>query len=142
MNPNLWFWTGSFALLGMIVGTALLGFRSIRRGRIDRHRRFMTLAGGLTVFFLLAYIAKVLLLGKEDLAIWPRHSLVILWCHESVVGIMLLSGTAARLLARIPRLRPTWHKLCGRVCVATSTLALVTAGLVLVEMYQRSALVP
>jgi uncharacterized membrane protein YozB (DUF420 family) len=135
MHPNLWFWTGALGLLLLVVVCALLGVRALRQGYVARHRRWMHRAAALTGLFLVAYLVKVLVLGKEDLSTWAHSRLVILWTHEAVVAVMLLSGVTARLLARNPHRRPTWHRLWGRISVSTAVLALLTAGWVLAGMY-------
>ncbi|MCP3983866.1 MAG: DUF420 domain-containing protein [bacterium] len=43
----------------------LMGFRAIRRGERDRHRRIMLLNLGLAAAFLVVYLAQVFLVGHE-----------------------------------------------------------------------------
>lgn len=152
MTPKLLFWFLALALLGAVLASALAGWGKIRRGDVRGHRRALRRAMGLIGVFLLCYVAKVIFLGKEDLASWSRADLWVLWIHEAIVALMLVSGASAGVLAwraerhlgtTTPLDRAAWgfpraHRLCGRVAILTSVAAFATASLILLGMLRRA----
>jgi len=151
----LLFWTLALAHMVLLVAVAAWGVRLARRGRYAAHRRAMRAAAGLVGLFLVAYAAKRLLLGPEDLDAWSRPALVNLWVHESFVAVMLLAGGAALFLGR--RLGRTRllsgraedplpdatarrrHRVAGRAAVVAAGAALATAAGILAGMLARAA---
>ena len=55
----------------------------------------MLTAGSLIIGFLVAYVGKVFLLGKEDLSVWSDAAINTLHFHEACVTAMLLMGVVA-----------------------------------------------
>lgn len=149
MDPKALFWTVALFFMAALVGLAFDGWRAIRAGDFERHRRRMRVATWMVLTFVGAYAAKVLLLGKEGLDAWTDSQILILRIHETFVALMLLGGGAARWLGR--RLGDGFaadagirgrHRLAGRVGLVGGVLALVTAGMVLYGMFQRLGKVP
>jgi uncharacterized membrane protein YozB (DUF420 family) len=154
MDPRLVYW--SFALLDLaaVVGFAAAGVAAVRRGDVARHRRRMLPAAALVGLFVLSYLAKLALLGREDLASWGWTSIWVLRIHELWVFTMLLAGAVAgsralrlrrtRNATRDPRDPPApaalvrWHRGAGRTAVAAAALALVFAFMILAGMYRRA----
>lgn len=143
MDPKLIFWTLALLNTTALVVCGFLGWREIRRGNIERHRRWMHAAMFLVLVFLVSYVFKVVLLGKEDRQLWSSTSITILRIHETLVLVMILAGGAARFVARRfgspkdakdARKR---HRLLGKTAVISSLFALLTAAMVLVGMYMR-----
>jgi len=155
IDPKLIFWTLALAnLLGVVV-CALLGVRRIRRRDVRGHRRFMTSAGGLVGLFLLSYVMKVIVLGKEHRELWTPTARTALYVHETAILVMLVAaGVAAyrawrfrHTLGSGPLLDPVeesrrgrlWHRRAGWTAVVVSVAALVTAAVWLSEMYASAA---
>lgn len=154
MEPNVMFWTGAFANMSLVVLLMVIAVRSIRAGNVARHKRAMLTAMALIVGFLLAYLMKVVFLGREDLSVWSAVAVRTLYFHEACVMTMLLGGSFA--LTRAWRLRnsrivtgrpqdppasaPTlkWHRRAGWTGVAGGVLGFVTAAFVLAGFYARS----
>ena len=152
MDAKLVFWSWALANLGAVVGIAASGVRAIRRGDVATHRRRMLASGLLVALFLVAYLVKVGVLGKEDRSLWSAQDRWILYIHETCVAAMLLAGAyaiwrASRFRARLGnppalpaeplpgRLR---HRRAGWVAVVGAALALVTAAGVLAGMFARA----
>ena len=154
MDPRLAYWT--FALLDLcaVVGFAAAGVVALRRGDVTRHRRRMLTAASLVGLFLLSYLGKLALLGREHLASWEMESVWMLRIHELGVFTMLVAGAIAG--SRALRLRHTrnatrdpqdppapaslvrWHRRAGWTAVCAAALALGFALLVLAGMYRRA----
>lgn len=155
MNPALLFWTGALVDLGLVCLVAMIGVRCARRGEIARHRRAMKVAGLLVVGFLLAYVAKVVLIGREDFSLWSRLDVWILRFHELfVLGMLVAGGLAFRMGGRLEGTRVVTrdakdpdpdpkllrrHRRAGWIAVASMLLGFVLAIGVLVGMYGRAA---
>jgi uncharacterized membrane protein YozB (DUF420 family) len=154
MEPKLLYWSLALANMALVVAFAARGVRAVRAGDIATHRRSMTIAGVLVVGFLVSYVAKVGVLGSEDLSIWSFAAKLNLWVHEAFVVTMLLAGSAAlvvgRRLARTRRVTGRAedpapgadtvrrHRRLGWLAVACSGLGLVTACGILAGMFARS----
>lgn len=154
MNPGLVFWTAALVNLGIICAMAILGVRCVRRGEIARHRQAMKLAGWLVLAFLLSYVLKVGLIGREDRSLWSSLDLWILRFHEIFVVIMLIAGASAwrksrRLVAtrsvtrdaRDPEADPKVlraHKRAGWAAVLSALAGFALAAVVLAGMYARA----
>ncbi len=145
MSLNLWYWSGALINLGVATGCAFLGWREIRRGRREIHRKWMNAAVILVLAFLVSYPLKLIFLGKEDLLLWSHMDVTILRIHETFVLLMVLSGGAARWLARRLRVGGSqvssqwkgWHRWCGRMALGCSAGGLLTAALILLGMVRR-----
>ena len=154
MDPRLAYWT--FALLDLcaVVGFAAAGVVALRHGDVMRHRRRMLTAAALVGIFLLSYLGKLALLGREHLAVWEAGSVWMLRIHELFVFTMLLAGAVAgsralrlrhtRNATRNPKDPPApaslvrWHRGAGWTAVCAAALALGFALLVLAGMYRRA----
>lgn len=100
--------------------------------------------------FILSYLFKLRFLGREDFTEWSSTDINVLRTHETFVLILFLAGLVARLLARKLDPAPSdltkvqrrvvarRHRLAGRIAVISGILALLTAGMVLAGMYQRT----
>jgi hypothetical protein len=153
MDPRLAYWTFALLDLAAVVGFALAGVAALRRGDVLRHQRRMLAAAALVALFLLSYLFKLALIGREDLGSWDRASIWILRLHELCVFTMLVAGGIAgsralrlrhtRNATRDPRDPPApaalvlWHRGSGKTAVCAAALALGFAGLVLAGMYRR-----
>lgn len=152
MTPKLVFWTYALVVFCGLVGCASLAFREIRRGSVERHRRFMNAAVLLVVIFVLSYVCKLLLLGREDFSLWSPAAVVVLRIHEALVTLMILAGGIGRFLTRgVPRhgtrdqaraALPPAHRWLGRVALISGALALLTATMVWVGMLERNGVLP
>jgi uncharacterized membrane protein YozB (DUF420 family) len=124
----------------------------MRRARdVVRHRRLMLGAVALVLLFLITYVFKVALLGRENLAEWQAGYRYALWFHETCVLSMVLGGAVAltqavrlrlRALASDPAHAPDpggmrLHRRAGWTAVVSATLAVVSAAVVLLGMYGR-----
>ncbi|MBK7950952.1 MAG: DUF420 domain-containing protein [Deltaproteobacteria bacterium] len=155
MNPGLLFWTAALVNLGVVCLAAIVGVRFAHRGEIARHRRAMKLASWLVVAFLLSYVGKLVLIGREDMSVWAQVDLWVLRCHELCVLAMLVAGAVAwvqagrlegtRIVtrdARDPDADPQavrLHHRAGWIAVVSGVLGFVLAIGVLVGMYARAA---
>lgn len=155
MNPGLLFWTAALVNLGVVCLAAIVGVRLAHRGEIARHRRAMQLASWLVGAFLVAYVGKLVWIGREDMSVWSRFDLWVLRCHELCVAAMLVAGGLAWIQAR--RLEGTrvvtrdardpdadpkavrLHHRAGWIAVVSALLGFVLAIGVLVGMFARSA---
>ncbi len=156
MEPKLIFWTVALVDLAAVAALAASGVRQRRRGDVKRHARNMIAAVSLVLLFLVAYVAKVWLLGKEDRGVWSPLAHWVLWFHEACIFTMLVAGALAGQRAlRLRRTRnathdpgdppaPTrlasWHRRAGWAAVVAAGLAFASAGLVLLGMYERAGL--
>ena len=154
MDPRLAYWTFALLDLAAVVGFAAAGVAALRRGDVPRHQRRMLTAASLVGLFLLSYLAKLGLIGREDLASWEPASIWMLRIHELCVFTMLAAGAIAgtralrlrrtRNATRDPRDPPApatlvrWHRGAGKTAVFAAALALGFAGLVLAGMYRRA----
>lgn len=147
MDAKIAFWTYAWFLTAAAVASALVGWREIRLGRVARHRRWMYTAAMLIGIFLVSYVLKLIFLGREDLSSWDPRSVWVLRLHETFIAVMLIAGGVARWRARRfeisrgkqqePRTARA-HRIAGRVTVISALLALASAGVVLLGMYQRA----
>ena len=115
----------------------------------------MKIASWLVVAFLLSYVAKVVLVGREDMSVWSRFDLWVLRCHELFVMAMLVAGAVAWIQAgrldgtrivtrdaRDPDADPKavrLHHRAGWIAVVSGVLGFVLAIGVLIGMYARAA---
>ena len=132
------FWAVALGIMGMAVGHAVRGVRLIRRQQVDRHRHEMNRAATWVLVFLAIYLAKVLLLGHEDLAHWSPTRKLVIDVHRTLVITMLVAGTVGRSLgpraARGPSRTRSVHRIMGWLAVPTAVTGLATAVIVLAQM--------
>ena len=95
MDANLVFWSGALVNLGVIVFCTLTGVQRIRAKDVVGHRRRMLIAMSLVGAFLVAYVLKVAMLGREDKTDWATLDFVILYTHEFFVTAMLAGSAVA-----------------------------------------------
>lgn len=152
MDANLLFWTLALLDLGLVMLCCLRGVRNVRAGNVVAHRRMMLSAAALIGFFLVAYVGKVFVLGREDKSAWTRLDYTILYVHESCVMAMLIAGAfalyrASRFRAelgpnferpRTPLSGGASHVRAGRIAVWAAIFGFVTAGGVLFGMFTRA----
>jgi uncharacterized membrane protein YozB (DUF420 family) len=152
IDVRLAFWSWALANMLLVVACAVLGVRHVRAGRADSHRRNMLAAGGLVALFLVAYVVKVLLLGREDRTSWDESARWVLYLHEACVAVMLLAaGTAVTLARRFGNVRDgeplgpdvsersrRLHRRAGGVAISASLIAVVTAVGVWLGMFARA----
>jgi uncharacterized membrane protein YozB (DUF420 family) len=111
----------------------------------------MLTSASLVGLFLVSYVIKAIVLGREDRSLWSQASLWTLYVHEACVAVMLVAAGIALMRARrfgplrdsappAPEARERGrrvHRRAGRVAVSASVLALLTAAGVLAGMYAR-----
>jgi len=137
------YWCMALVPVSGAVVSAWSGVRAVRGGRIDDHRRWMNRASLWIVAFLVSYLVKLLLLGREPLDTWGPERLRLLYVHRALVESMLIVGIVARILgprglARGGRTR-SMHRGFGRVALGAATLGFGTAVAVLVGMILAAA---
>jgi uncharacterized membrane protein YozB (DUF420 family) len=156
LDAKVLYWTGALVNLGAIVILALAGWRFARRREFQTHRRLMLGAAWLVVAFLVSYVLKVTLLGREQLELWDERYVRTLHVHEVCVTLMMVCGAGAIAQARrlgLPRgpgsraIEPgrlargiRIHRWLGRVGILASALGFATAAYVLRGMYERAGL--
>jgi uncharacterized membrane protein YozB (DUF420 family) len=155
MDPNLAFWTAALLDLLAIASLIAIGIRSIRRGHLAWHRRCMKTAAALVGCFLAIYPLKLLCFGRERLPEWSGQALVVLRIHEACVFAMLIGGLVALMLSRkmqrsrnqltqlpdaplAPSRTLRRHRRAGWSAAIGAGLALLTAAMVLLGMYERT----
>jgi hypothetical protein len=153
MDAKFLFWSAALLNMAVMIGLMCNGVRQIRRGNVQAHRCSMIGATCLVALFLVSYLFKVTLLGKEDFELWSRAAVWTLRFHETCVLLLLMAGGFA--LNRSRRLRGTRnvtherddpmapesavraHTRAGWAAVSAATLGLATAAVVLIGMYGR-----
>ena len=118
------YWCLALVPVGGAVVSAWVGVRAVRDGRVDDHRRWMNRASLWVIAFLVSYLLKLALLGREPLATWSAGRIVVLNVHRALVESMLVLGVVNRIL--------------GRVVLGAATLGFGTALVVLVQMILAS----
>jgi uncharacterized membrane protein YozB (DUF420 family) len=154
VDAKVVYWTLAFANMTLIAALALRGARSARRGEFARHARAMRAAALLVGLFLVSYVVKLAVLGREALETWSPGAVTVLRFHELCVLTMLVGGSVALTLgSRLratravtgapgdpfasPRLRLT-HRLAGRAALLGAFLGAASAAIVLGGMYART----
>jgi uncharacterized membrane protein YozB (DUF420 family) len=153
MDLKVVYWTVAWINLLVLSFFALSGVQQVRRGQVARHRRSMLTAVWLVVLFVVSYVVKLALLGREDLTVWSTTAIWTLRIHELCVAIMLIAGGIALVRGNriaktsllsdapdAPALDPDQrlkHRRAGRAAVLAMVLALLSAGCVLLGMYAR-----
>jgi uncharacterized membrane protein YozB (DUF420 family) len=154
VDPKLFYWSGALALMATMAWLVASGVRAVRRGDVARHRRRMGAAGALVAAFLVSYVAKVIVLGHEDLDAWESAARRVLYLHETFVTCLLLGGLTAAGLAwsfrgtravtrsaadpAPPAARLRWHRRAGWTAVVSAFGGLLTAALMLLGMLRRA----
>jgi uncharacterized membrane protein YozB (DUF420 family) len=154
MDAKVVYWTGAWLDFTLLFGMALLAMRRIKQGDALGHRRYMIFSALLVVAFLLSYVVKLMVLGREDMSVWSARDVNVLRFHETCVLVMVVAGSVALWLGR--RLRGTRnvtkdrdhelaperlvkiHKRAGGAAVVGAALGWLSAGFVLLGMYQRA----
>jgi uncharacterized membrane protein YozB (DUF420 family) len=141
-DPKVVFWTAALVNMGLAVALALAGVARVRRGEIAAHRRFMLSAAALVGLFLVAYVAKLAFLGREQLSLWDPRYVWTLRFHEACVLTMVIAGVRAVRLGEIGGFRDAErarvHRRAGRIALISAALGVLTASYVLYGMYERS----
>ena len=153
MDLKVAYWTAAWFNLLILSFFALSGVQQVRKGQVARHRRSMLTAVWLVVFFVVSYVVKLAVLGREDLTVWSMTAIWTLRIHEMFVVVMLVAGVTALVRGNriaktsllsdapdAPALDPDQrlkHRRAGRAAVLGMLLALLTAGCVLLSMYAR-----
>jgi len=153
MDARVLYWTGALLDLLLVALFAVNGVRQINRGDVKRHRGSMGVAAALVLAFLVSYVFKLAIFGREDLASWASRDVWVLRVHETCVAAMLLGGTLAGSLGfrmrhsrsvtrdpedpMAPQSLRRWHRRAGWTAVVGAISGFVTAGWVLVGMYLR-----
>jgi len=154
MDPKLLYWTAALINLAVLCGFALTGVRYARRGEIARHQRAMKIASVLVVGFLVSYVIKLMVLGREDMSVWSSADVWVLRIHEIFVLQMVVAGIVAWIKSRkllgtrlvshdpsdpMPDARDVRvHRLAGRTSVLSAVLGFVLAIGVLIGMIGRA----
>lgn len=145
------YWTGALANMTVIVGLLVAGVGAIRRRRVRAHKRFMLCAATLVGLFLVSYVLKIALLGREQLELWSRSYIWVLRLHEACIACLLAGGATAFVQAlrlRFHTLREPpppeqlpqgarLHRRAGWIATVGAGLGILTAGYVLQGMYGR-----
>ena len=147
---NLIFWGFAYLITGVAILFAVRGYRAVRRGDYGLHRTLMNTACNLILFFVAAYLVKVLVLGREDKTTWENLYLYTLYIHEGFIGLMLVTGIWARWLSHQfkdtlfkDKLSETMakkrklHGRLGKVCLGAAGCGLFTATIILIGMFGR-----
>lgn len=151
LDPKVTYWTAALANMVAAFALAAFGVRRIRRAEVAGHRRLMKTAGTLVVLFLVSYLVKVQVLGREALETWEPRFVNVLRFHELCVAVMVLAGGRALYLATTRKLAdpPTpdgvaaraktarSHRRAGWTALVSCAMGAVTAGYVLYGMYSR-----
>lgn len=152
LDAKLLYWAWSFFNFVLVVGCAFVGVRRVRNGNVTGHRRMMRAAIALVGLFLVSYVLKVLLTGREDRSAWSDATLWLLYVHELCIASMLVAaGVGLTRVRRFGRLVDgdvpvpeaaerdrRIHRVAGRVALGASAAALLTAGGVLTGMFARA----
>jgi uncharacterized membrane protein YozB (DUF420 family) len=142
-DPKLAYWTVALANMLAIVALALAAVGRARRREIAGHRRLMLVAASLVGLFLVSYVAKVWLLGREQLALWAPRYVWTLRFHETCVAVMVLAGSRAIWLGArsgfTDAARARSHRRAGRAALISAALGVASAGYVLFGMFERSS---
>jgi uncharacterized membrane protein YozB (DUF420 family) len=152
IDPKLAYWTWALVNFALVVVCALVGVRRIRSRQVHGHRKWMLAAAAFVGLFLVSYLVKVALLGREERGTWSTGWRWALYVHEACVATMLVAAGVALTRARrfgalregdppAPEAREQdlrTHRRVGRVAVTASVLALATAAVVLAGMYTRA----
>lgn len=154
LSPGVWYWSLALVNMALVVGCLWRGVLAIRRHEVARHRRFMLTAVTLVALFIVSYVFKLALLGREALELWSAREVWVLRFHEACIAAMLLGGgTALTLALRLglpiedPSSRPEpervrarirLHHRAGWTAVSAATLGIASAAAVLFGMFARA----
>jgi uncharacterized membrane protein YozB (DUF420 family) len=134
------------------LGLGMRGVSYIKKGDIGNHQRMMVWACNVILFFVVSYVVKVVVLGREPKAGWQMIELVILYTHEFFILVMLVGGARARYFAARfkdtlatagvgegDRDLRTRHARAGKMALVGSACALLSAIFVLIILYRHMA---
>ncbi|AGN02000.1 hypothetical protein L593_10275 [Salinarchaeum sp. Harcht-Bsk1] len=109
----------------LAIATISLGWRAIRNGRVDRHRKLMVSSAGLFAAFLVLYLYRVSLLGPHG---FPGPDAVYLYVYLPLLAIhILLAMVCVPLLwfvgllgatRTVPEIRQSPHAKYGRIAAS------------------------
>jgi len=109
----------------LAIGTITAGWRAIRRGAVDRHRKLMGISAGLFGAFLVLYLYRVALLGPHG---FPGPDAVYLYLYLPLLAIHILFAVICVPLLwyvgllgvtrSVPEIRESAHAKVGRVAAA------------------------
>lgn len=114
-------------LMLISAGYALAGWRAIRRGSVDGHRRRMLLASGFGAAFFVSYLLRSLVQGDTTFGgppAWRPFYLTFLQIHvvlavaAAILGIVALRRGLARRFAEHRRVAP-WAAVLWLVAAGT-----------------------
>lgn len=107
------------------IGTIAAGWRAIRNGDVDRHRKLMVASAGLFGAFLVLYLYRVALLGPHG---FPGPDAVYLYLYLPLLAIhILLAMVCVPLLwyvgllgatRTVPEIRQSAHARVGQIAAA------------------------
>jgi uncharacterized membrane protein YozB (DUF420 family) len=102
----------------------------------------MLSAAALVALFVVSYVAKVWLLGREPLELWDARYVFVLRFHETCVLVMVLAGLRAIWLGSRSGfgdpVRARSHRRAGRTALVSAGLGVASASYVLLGMYERA----
>ncbi len=149
MDSHLIFWLYAYGLMLIVLVIAGRGIGRAKAGDYQGHMRAMILACNILLFFVLSYVVKILALGREDKSAWSALQLALLYTHEFLILVMLVSGTYARILAAkfkqsLFSQKPSAadmavravHRRWGKVAFAAACAAFITATGVIAILFQ------
>lgn len=124
------------------IATIAVGWRAVRRGRIERHRKLMLASAGLFAAFLALYLYRVALLGPHPFpgpdAVYLYFYLPLLAVHVvlAVVCVPLLYYVGLLAYTRsIPELQESPHPRVGRVAAALWLVSFAMGVVVYLLLY-------
>lgn len=147
---NLMFWVYAYILTLSAIIFAIRGWRSVKNKDYATHQSMMGVAINLILFFVVSYVVKVLVLGREDRTNWSNFYLYTLYIHETFIALMLVTGAWARRLAylfkasigadqlsEVQQAQRKRHAQLGKACILSALCGLFTATIILVGMASR-----
>lgn len=129
-------------LSAVAIGTIVVGWRAIRRGAVERHRRLMLVTVGLFVAFLALYLYRVSLVGPAPfpgpdsvyqfvyLPVLAIHILLAIVCIPLLYYVLLLA-----LTHEVAELPATNHPRVGRVAASLWLISFALGIVVYLLLY-------
>jgi len=156
LDAKFVYWLAAWINMAFVVAFAARGFQRVKARAYATHKRTMLIASFLVGGFVVSYVFKVVLLGKEALETWEPAFRTVLYVHETCVLAMVVGGAIALwkgLRTGLNRLATegapatedavafsraaTLHRRAGLTALVASVAGLVTATIVLYGMYHR-----
>ena len=126
----------------LAIATISLGWRAIRNGNVDRHRKLMGTSAGLFAAFLVLYLYRVSLLGPHG---FPGPDAVYLYVYLPLLAVhILLAMVCVPLLwfvgllgatRSVPEIRQSPHAKYGRVAAALWLISFSLGVIVYLLLY-------